>query len=82
VTSTKSRRIDAELADAIAELAEGRPDLDGAGLLSELAATLEGVAMPSLSTLYRFLRSRGLHQRRAPGRKGHRAFAFDLAGDC
>jgi transposase len=78
----KSRRIDAELADAIVEIAEGRPELDGAGLLSELAAMLEGIAMPSLSTLSRFLRSRGLDQRRAPGRKDHRAFAFDLAGDC
>jgi hypothetical protein len=28
------------------------------------------------------LRIRGLDQRRAPGRKDHRAFAFDLAGDC
>jgi len=78
----KSRRIDAELADALIELAEGRPDLDGPGLLSELAAKPEDVALPSLSTLYRFLRSRGLDQRRAPGRKDHRAFAFDLAGDC
>lgn len=78
----KSRRIDAQLADAIVELAEGFPGLDGPGLLAELGARLDGVALPSLSTLYRFLRSRGLDQRRAPGRKDHRAFAFDLAGDC
>jgi putative transposase len=78
----RSRRIDAQLADAIVELAEGLPELDGPGLLAELGARFEGVALPSLSTLYRFLRSRGLDQRRAPGRKDHRAFAFDLAGDC
>jgi transposase InsO family protein len=78
----KSRRIDPELADAIADLAEGRPELDGPGLLAELATRTDSVALPSLSTLYRFLRSRGLDQRRAPGRKDHRAFAFDLAGDC
>ena len=78
----KSRRIDSELADAIVELAEGRPELDGPGLLAELAAQGNGLAAPSLSTLYRFLRSRQLDQRRAPARKDHRAFAFDLAGDC
>lgn len=78
----KCRRIDAELAEAIAELAEGRPDLDGPGLLAEIATRLEDATLPSLSTLYRFLRSRGLDQRRAPVRKDHRAFAFDLAGDC
>ena len=76
----KSRKIDAALADAIVELAQGRPDLDGSGLLAELGAKVEEV--PSLSTLYRFLRARGLDQRRAPSRKDHRAFAFDLAGDC
>jgi len=78
----KSRRIDAELADAIAELAEGRPELDGPGLLAELGSRDDDLVLPSMSTLYRFLRSRGLDQRRAPGRKDHRAFAFDLAGDC
>jgi transposase InsO family protein len=78
----KSRRIDGEVAEAIAELAEARPELDGPGLLAELAATHPDAAKPSLSTLYRFLRIRGLDQRRAPARKDHRAFAFDLAGDC
>ena len=77
-----SRRIDAAVAEAIAELAEARPDLDGPGLLAEIVATRQSVPMPSLSTLYRFLRVRGLDQRRAPTRKDHRAFAFDLAGDC
>lgn len=78
----RSRRIDADIAEALADLAEARPELDGPGLLAELGATREGIAMPSLSTLYRFLRVRGLDQRRAPTRKDHRAFAFDLAGDC
>jgi len=78
----KSRRIDAEVAEAIADLAEARPELDGPGLLAELAATSPDVRRPSLSTLYRFLRIRGLDQRQAPSRKDHRAFAFDLAGDC
>jgi len=77
-----SRVIDAAVAEVIAGLAEGKPDLDGQGLLAELAATREGIELPSLSTLYRFLRARGLDQRRAPGRKDHRAFAFELAGDC
>ena len=78
----KSRRIDAVVAEAIADLAEARPELDGPGLLAEIATTRQGVTMPSLSTLYRFLRARGLDQRRAPTRKDHRAYAFDLAGDC
>ena len=78
----QSRVIDAAAAEVIAALAEGKPQLDGQGLLAELAATREGTELPSLSTLYRFLRSRGLDQRRAPGRKDHRAFAFELAGDC
>jgi transposase InsO family protein len=78
----KSRRIDDAVADAIADLAEARPELDGPGLLAEFAATHPDAARPSLSTLYRFLRVRGLDQRQAPARKDHRAFAFDLAGDC
>lgn len=78
----KSRRIDDEIAEAIADLAEARPELDGPGLLAELAATHHDAEQPSLSTLYRFLRVRRLDQRQAPTRKDHRAFAFDLAGDC
>jgi transposase InsO family protein len=78
----RSRRIDAEVAEAVADLAEARPELDGPGLLAELAATRPDAAKPSLSTLYRFLRIRGLDQRHVPARKDHRAFAFDLAGDC
>jgi len=76
----RSRRIGAELAEAVIALAEGRPDLDGPGLLAELKVGFDDV--PSLSTLYRFLRAHGLDQRRAPARKDHRAFEFDLAGDC
>jgi len=78
----KSRRIDDEVAEAIADLAEARPELDGPGLLAEFAATSPDAKKPSLSTLYRFLRVRRLDQRQAPARKDHRAFAFDLAGDC
>lgn len=78
----KSRRIDAATGDAIADLAESRPELDGPGLLAELSTSRAGATLPSLATLYRFLRARGLDQRRAPTRKDHRAFAFDLAGDC
>jgi putative transposase len=78
----KSRVIDPAVAEAIAAMAESRPDLDGPGLLAEVGAEHEGIVLPSLSTLYRFLRSRGLDQRRAPSRKDHRAFAFELAGDC
>lgn len=78
----RSRRIAAEIAEAIVDLAEARPELDGPGLLAELAATHPDATKPSLSTLYRFLRARGLDQRRVPARKDHRAFAFDLAGDC
>jgi putative transposase len=78
----KSRRIDDEVADAIVDLAEARPELDGPGLLAELGVVHSDAQTPSLSTLYRFLRVRGLDQRQAPTRKDHRAFAFDLAGDC
>ena len=81
-----SRRIDGELAIRIEELARGRPDLDGPGILAELRTPREGdpavPLVPSLSTLYRFLRAQGLDQRGAPRRRDHRAYVFDLAGDC
>ncbi len=78
-----SRAIDGELAEKIEALARGRPDLDGRGIQAEIKSQLQdGAKAPSLSTLYRFLRARGLDQRRAPVREDHRAFAFDLAGDC
>ena len=81
-----SRRIDGELAVRIEELARGRPDLDGRSILAELRTPREGdpapSILPSMSTLYRFLRAQGLDQRRAPRRRDHRAYTFDLAGDC
>jgi transposase InsO family protein len=79
----KSRAINEVLAEQIEALARSRPDLDGRGILAELKGKIqEGGKIPSLSTLYRFLRARGLDQRRAPARQDHRAFAFELAGDC
>lgn len=78
----KSRRLDDTLAEAIESLATERPQLDGRALLLELRAADPERSVPSLSTLYRFLRARGLDQRRAPARRDHRAYAFDLAGDC
>jgi transposase InsO family protein len=78
-----SRRIDAELSERIVALARSRTELDGPGLLAELAcAVTDPQQLPSLSTLYRFLRAQGLDQRRGPVRRDHRAFAFELAGDC
>lgn len=76
----KSRRIDPELAAKIEALARGHPELDGPGLLAELRAS--GLPAPSRPTLYRFLRARGLDHRGAPPRIDHRAYEFDLAGDC
>lgn len=76
-----SRRIDDLLAEAIETLATDRPQLDGPGLLAELR-TVDPRPLPSLPTLYRFLRARRLDQRAAPTRRDHRAFTFDLAGDC
>lgn len=77
-----SRRIDDRLAEAIETLATSRPQLDGPGLLAELRAADSARPLPSLPTLYRFLRARRLDQRAAPSRRDHRAFTFDLAGDC
>ena len=77
-----SRRIDDLLAEAIETLATDRPQLDGPGLLAELRIADYPCQLPSLPTLYRFLRARRLDQRAAPTRRDHRAFTFDLAGDC
>jgi putative transposase len=77
-----SRKIDDALAETIEHLAEGRPELDGPGLLAELRTRFAADQLPSLSTLYRFLRARGLDQRKAPARRDHRAYAFEQAGDC
>jgi transposase InsO family protein len=79
----KSRSVDDTLAEGIEALARDRPELDGRALLAELKVRWpERPSFPSLSSLYRFLRSRGLDQRRAPTHRDHRAYAFDLAGDC
>lgn len=79
----KSRRIDDGIAEKIEALATSHPQLDGPSLLAELNVKREeGEKLPSLSSLYRFLKSRGLDQRSGPLREDHRAFAFDLAGDC
>jgi len=79
----QSRAIDDELAEQIEAMARAHPELDGPGILAQLRSIF-GVAraLPSLSSLYRFLRARGLDQRRAPRHRDHRAYAFDLAGDC
>lgn len=79
----RSRVINDALAERIERLAASRPELDGRGLLMELKCSVDsGTTLPSPSSLYRFLRSRGLDQRRAPNRQDHRKYAFDLAGDC
>jgi putative transposase len=78
----RSRSIDDQLAEAIENLARDRSELEGPDLLAELRVMDPERKLPSLSSLYRFLRARGLDQRRAPTHRDHRAFAFDLAGDC
>ena len=79
----RSRCIDDALSEKIETLAKGQPDLDGPGLLAELRAQrTRGEPVPSLSSLYRFLRTHGLDQRRAPHRRDHRAYSFDFANDC
>lgn len=79
----KSRRIDDEVSERIDALAKGHPELDGPGILAELKAEIEGnKPLPSLSTVYRYLRAHALAERRGPLRQDHRAYAFELAGDC
>jgi len=78
-----SRRIDDELAERIEELARAEQPLDGPSILKELEADEAfKLSLPSLSTLYRFLKARGLDTLRLPASRDHRAFEFDLAGDC
>jgi transposase InsO family protein len=79
-----SRVIDEKTAEQIETLAQSRPDLDARGILAEIRSGLEqrNRKVPSVSSLYRFLRARGLDQRRGAKRQDHRAYAFDLAGDC
>jgi len=76
----RSRRIGEEMAEAIEKLIEAHPDLDGPGLLAEVRA--QGFIPPSLSTLYRFIKARGLDRLRKPPRVDRRAYAFELPGDC
>lgn len=72
----KSRAISDELAEKIEALVESNSEIDGPGILLALPE------VPSLRTLYRFLQAHGLDQRNAPQHRDHRAYAFDLAGDC
>ena len=78
----RSRRIDGDLAERIEELARREPLLDGPNIVKEIEADPCFDRAPSLSTLYRFLRARGIDLRRPPSRADHRAYAFDMAGDC
>lgn len=80
----QSRAIDDRLAEFIEDLARGRPDLDGPAIHAELAShfNASGIHIPSLSSIYRFLRAKGLDQRRSAPQRDHRAYQFDLAGDC
>lgn len=79
----KSRRIDDEISERIEDLARAELPLDGPSILKELEAEPAFKdRLPSLSTLYRFLKARGLDTRRLAASRDHRAFEFDLAGDC
>jgi putative transposase len=64
----KSRSIDEVLAEEILAPVRERPQLDGPGILAEIAARSgrDKTELPSLSTLYRFLRAEGLADRRRP----------------
>jgi len=80
----KSRKIDDELGAVIRDLVESHTRLDGPGILAELRSRLKDKKddLPSLPTLYRFLKAEGLDWRQGPQRRDHRAYSFDLAGDC
>lgn len=78
----QARRIDDEVLDGLEGLARDRPDLSGVALLAELQARFGRERAPSLTTLYRALKAKGLDTRGAPVRRDHRAFGFELAGDC
>lgn len=78
----QARRIDDEVLEKLEELARDRPDLSGVSLLAELEARFGAERAPSLTTLYRALKAKGLDTRGAPVRRDHRAFGFELAGDC
>jgi transposase InsO family protein len=76
----RSRGIDDPTAEAIQRLIEEHPDLDGPGVLAELRAL--SLPVPSLSTYYRFVKARGLDALKRAPRADHRAYAFELPGDC
>jgi transposase InsO family protein len=80
----RSRKIQGPLADRVEVLARREPPLTGVGILAELEADdafAEG-ELPALSTVYRFLRAKGIDLRRPPQARDSRAYGFDLAGDC
>jgi len=76
------RRIDDEVLDRLEGLARDRPYLSGVAMRAELEARFGAQRAPSLSTLYRALKAKGLDTRGAPVRRDHRAFGFEMAGDC
>jgi len=80
----KSRKIDDATAEKIEAIAVAHPTLDGKGTQKELAVALKdsGQDLPSLSTLYRFLKATGLDRRNVLRQADHRAYAFEFAGDC
>jgi transposase InsO family protein len=78
----KSRGIDGEIAEKIESLILSHPVLTGPGILSELRIQCPPERLPSLTTLYRFLKASGLDKRRVSPHVDHRAYAFELAGDC
>ncbi len=79
----RNRAVADKVAEEIERLCEEAPQLTGRGILAELKARLPAdTPLPSLTTLYRFLKARGLSDRRKPPRRDHRAYAFELPGDC
>jgi len=71
----QSRTISPQLADLIERLKRENPHRTGATLLRELAlSSSQGTAGLSASTLYRFLKQRGLTQRQLLAPPGHKKF--------
>lgn len=78
----QSRKITPEIAEKIEALAKSRPEIGGIGILAEIKTMDPAAAALSTSTLYRFLRAKGLDLRAGPPRKDHRAYGFEEPGDC
>ena len=76
------RRIEDEVLEQLEGLARDRPELSGVALLAELQARFGSERTPSQTALYRVLKAKGLDGRGAAARRDHRAFVFELAGDC